>query len=585
MKKVLFVALLLGLSLTIVNAKDIEATEVPTFDGARMAGPNLGSRDPGDALFSVDAETITTDNRCLGVEHADLGNSWYVTGATALYPAGAWIYEISQDGTTLINSAAQGNSGWGWRDLCYIEKENMLYASDSSVIEQIDPATLLATTVTIASPVTPARALAYIPGEDVFWTASFSSSLYRIEKATGLSTSYANPGYQMYGAAYYPTDNVVIWWSQTGGTGAEAAYMLPDGTFTGDSWEGASLLAQNVAGGACVYDDTIYGTIFAGMHQATPDNITGYDLTPDPQPYVDLKINGQDAGVLIGEGNNVTVDIDIEARAGAGRDVEIYIMARTGGGPRSFDGTNWKAGQPVPYYAGAFMDMTATVYDAPAPVFANYEVGLILDEKIDGVLTPSYGRIDIVDFGVIAYGPWTEDFEDGLAQGWVPDDPSKWTVMSGVYDLNNISFINWISYYSVFQYADFTYTADMQQVQTTYCTQAYDYSILFRSADGTKSDCYFLVCETDGSYYFRNYVGGSYTTVTSGTMVNWVAAYDTWNTVSVDARGSTLDFTINGVLEFSASDTTHTTGYVGLHGQGSGGYLQNYQFDNVDLKL
>jgi len=58
-----------------------------------------------------------------------------------------------------------------------------------------------------------------------------------------------------------------------------------------------------------------------------------------------------------------------------------------------------------------------------------------------------------------------------------------------------------------------------------------------------------------------------------------------WNTVSVDARGSNLDVSINGVLDFTIVDTTWTTGKVALRGQGSGTYDHDYEYDNVGLDL
>ena len=84
MKKVLFVALLLGLSLAVGNAKDIEATEIATNDVSPVTNPNLGTRDAGDYLYSVMAESITGDIRSLGVEHIGSPGSWFTTGARDL---------------------------------------------------------------------------------------------------------------------------------------------------------------------------------------------------------------------------------------------------------------------------------------------------------------------------------------------------------------------------------------------------------------------------------------------------------------------------------------------------------------------
>jgi hypothetical protein len=236
---------------------------------------------------------------------------------------GAFLYQIDSTGT-LLNSYAQGNTSWGWRDLVY--DGTYLYASDSFVIEEIDPATGMVTGVTIASPVSPARALAYDPGSDSFWTASFSSDVYNVMR-DGTSMNYTNPGLAMYGAAYEATADVIWWWSQDG-SGTLASAMDTSGTFTGESWDGGSAPFFGIAGGACVYDDPTYGTVFAGMHQASPDNIAVYEILPDPNPQVDIKCNGGDAGVVIPDTSNATLTIDIEARQGAGVDFVVFCIVR-----------------------------------------------------------------------------------------------------------------------------------------------------------------------------------------------------------------------------------------------------------------
>jgi len=223
----------------------------------------------GELLYTLNVGTITGDIRCLGVEFDDDDN-WWITGAADML--GAKLYKISYGGT-LLGTYNQGKTGWGWRDLAYDGR--YLYASDSYVIDQIDPATGMVTGVTIPSPVTPARALAYEAPSDSFWTASFSSSIYSI-KRDGTFSAYANPGLMVYGMAMDDAARTLWIWSQDGSGCMASAFDTVTGTFTGQSWDGDIGLA-GIAGGACIFEDPGYGRmVMAGLQQASPDVVAVY---------------------------------------------------------------------------------------------------------------------------------------------------------------------------------------------------------------------------------------------------------------------------------------------------------------------
>jgi hypothetical protein len=212
------------------------------------------------------------------------GAHYWATGAFDF--SICYIYEFDTDGT-LLNTYPQptGTWGtWGWRDLAW--DGQYLYAGNDydhpSMIAQIDPADGQPTgTYYGPYPVNPCRALAYDPVEDAFWTASFSSSLYKCFK-DGSSQTYTNPGVTAYGAAAETASATNIWWWGQEGSGLEASEMLTDGTFTGDAFSGDfSFYGGGIAGGAGAYP-VGSNWEFVGMAQGSPDHIVGYDLDVGP---------------------------------------------------------------------------------------------------------------------------------------------------------------------------------------------------------------------------------------------------------------------------------------------------------------
>jgi len=579
MKIFLIFTLLLGSSLAVSYAQcDIEATELSHVDKAQQTHSNIVSRDAGDYLYYVDVEVVTQDIRCLGVENLGANNDWWVTGAADML--GAYLYKIDYDGTILLGLYPQGNTGWGWRDLAY--DGNYLYASDSFVIEEIDPTTGMATGVTIASPTSPARAMAYDPATDTFWTGNFSSDIYNIDRSGGYTT-YANPSaLSVYGAAMDDTNDVLWIWSQGGSGSLASAFDPRSGTFTGETWDGGSAPYYGIAGGACIFDDPTYGTVFAGMHQATPDNVAVYEIVPDPMPQLDIKCNGQDADVIVPDVSNAKLDIDIEARTGAGYDVDIWCVVQRGPIRYFYDGGTW-APTEVTYFTGPLADVTDTILDQLVPI-GSYDAYVAIDTNANGVL--DLGSIldyDVVDFTVKAITGFVEDFDDNVADNWI-DDGGHWTVGNGVYFLDCPSYAYWHSYYDPFDYSNFDYSADLRMVDTLNTSDTYDRGIYFRSQGGLEDDCYYWIVDNGGNYSLRTYVGGSYTDI-SGTMSSFVTGVDNWNTLMVTAVNDQLDCYVNGVLDFSHTDTSWSTGKVGVFGQGSGNYDHDYEYDNVSVAV
>ncbi|MFH1998152.1 MAG: hypothetical protein ABIK28_00660 [Planctomycetota bacterium] len=237
------------------------------------------TRGLGDVNWTLDMETPTGDNRLLGVEFD--GANYWATGAFDFTIA--YLYEISAGGT-VVNTYPQPTAnwgGWGWRDLAF--DGTYLYTGNPNAgyIVQVDPANGLPTGVQYGPfPVTPCRALAYDPAEDCFWTASFTSSLYKCFK-DGTSQTFTNPGLSCYGAAHSP--NGIWWWSQDG-NGSLGSLMAMNGTFTGDTFDGDLSMGGGIAGGAGAYDLGGNNWELVGMHQGTPDYAAGYDINMSLDP-------------------------------------------------------------------------------------------------------------------------------------------------------------------------------------------------------------------------------------------------------------------------------------------------------------
>lgn len=242
------------------------------------AAPNPGSggaRAMGDVIAQFDVQTPTGDNQLLGVEYAN-GSFWVTGGNSGGDPN--QLYQFDSAGNLLNQWDQASDPGWGWRDLAF--DGTYLYASDSGVIEQIDPNTGMATGVTIPSPINPARALAYDPATDHFFTASFSSDIYEIDR-TGAVINQAANSLSLYGFAWDPSGPYLWGWSQDGTPLCTATQMDPATlTPTGVAFLGIDP-PGGLAGGACISTDFQTGMVaFIGLHQAdVNDAIVVYELT------------------------------------------------------------------------------------------------------------------------------------------------------------------------------------------------------------------------------------------------------------------------------------------------------------------
>ena len=249
-------------------------------DAAPVRTPGEASRYFGENLFTIDAGTSTGSVVLLGVEYVN-GEYWVTAAGLASNTEPNYLFRLDAAGTVLNQYTQATSSTWGWRDLAY--DGTYLYASDSSVVQQIDPATGQATGTTIPCPLSVCRALAYDPVTDHFWSADFSSTLYEFDRTGTVVNSFAN-SLSLYGLAY---DGTSIWGcSQDPGVTISqidpATGALTGVAFNGDGSGGGSPIA-----GGCSYSASVVPgyDVLVAMHQADSDTIVGYDLdvgTPPP---------------------------------------------------------------------------------------------------------------------------------------------------------------------------------------------------------------------------------------------------------------------------------------------------------------
>jgi hypothetical protein len=238
---------------------------------------------PGDLLWSFDAEGATGDFQCLGVEMDNNDNVWVTGGNSGGEPN--QLYKLAVDGTLLNTYAQASNPGWGWRDLAF--DGTYLHASDSTSIQEIDPATGAATGNTIPGPISPCRALAYDPAADTFWTASFGSDYFEIDRSGGIVNQYPNPWSAAYGMAFGDLCDGYLWVHDQGGSGTDIHQVDPEtGLHTGLTYN----YLQGIAGGLALHDMGGVGQL-VGLTQGTPDEVFALELcqtsfVPEPDVYI-----------------------------------------------------------------------------------------------------------------------------------------------------------------------------------------------------------------------------------------------------------------------------------------------------------
>lgn len=234
---------------------------------------------PGIEISSMDVTVITGSSVILGVQFVN-GSYWLTAaGITDSTEPENYLYKVSKNGVLEASFVQPTVSRWGWRDLA--SDGAYLYASDSSVIDQISMQTGQKTGVTIPSPTDPARALSYDPTTGHFWVANWSSDLYEIDRNGQIIHQFPN-AHSLYGMGLdiYSRNGPYLWgWHQDDSADA-AQIQASTGIPTG--WEFRSTV-PGIAGGMDVSAHVVPGKLVAiavGQNHGA-DTITLYDITPE----------------------------------------------------------------------------------------------------------------------------------------------------------------------------------------------------------------------------------------------------------------------------------------------------------------
>jgi len=308
------------------NDEIVESLTLDYFHDVKVediTSPSEGRSAPGDILWNWDATVAHGDDQMLGIEWD--GTYFYLTGAGGTtVPDPNYVYRYEFDGTYVDRVAQTSAVGWGWRDIAY--DGTHMYSSDSLDIVEWSitgpagsPVLNIHNTHVGVSPVSPARALAYDPATDHFWTASFSSNFFEFDLTGTVYNSFINPWAGAYGMAWddLSDDGPWLWVHDQGASQCIIQQVDPaTGTGTGVTYT----YTQGVAGGACMVDKDGLGQ-FVGVTQGTPDEAFGIEIcetgppgAPTPDMFIlpgtqSIEALVENAGVFIETGMNVNAEI------------------------------------------------------------------------------------------------------------------------------------------------------------------------------------------------------------------------------------------------------------------------------------
>ncbi len=259
------------------SLSEVSGPGASLVDGQGQEVGDRASGAVGDVLFEVDGLLATSHSPLLGVEFAQ--EHFWITSGSGNSTDPNLLFKLDSTGT-LVNTYEQTTtSPFGWRDLAFDGR--YLYASESHLVQEIDPADGQPTGVAFPSPLGLVRGLAYDPAKDHFWVADFGNDIYEINRAGQVVDQIANPGgMNIYGLGWddLSPGGPYLWaWSDNP---ARATQFDPaTGLPTGLSFQGSNPPGELFSGGATISDAILPDKlVLIGLHQGGKYNITGYDL-------------------------------------------------------------------------------------------------------------------------------------------------------------------------------------------------------------------------------------------------------------------------------------------------------------------
>ena len=435
-------ALLISAASVWAETKEPEAPWLVSTTDAQV-GPVANYMDAQwDLLAWFNAEITTGDNQLLGGEFA--GGHFYITGGGGT--AGTrpnTVYILNPDGTLYDSFEQWSSAGWGWRDLAY--DGTYLYGSDDYVIDAFDLDGNAVPAMNINGPITPARALAYDPATDSFWTQSFGGPCYNFDRAGGTIWTGSSGATAVYGMAWDAAapDGPWLWiFDQTGNPQTTFHKFDPVNYFIVESYTvpliGTS--SDQIAGGAfftAEWDPTYH--VMGGVTQGTPNDLLFmlemYDnadpLAPGPPENFTLTDNGPDLiaslewdnPVVTVNGSPLTTIDDIVVKrdgviidhlAGAPGDHMTYDNVVPAAGMYGYSVycvNSYGDGIPVSDNAWIGPDVPAGVENLYGEgVGITLEANLTWDNPLVGAHGGYFDPLSITGYTINRYGPSTATF-------------------------------------------------------------------------------------------------------------------------------------------------------------------------------
>ena len=176
-----------------------------------------------------------------------------------------------------------------------------------------------------------------------------------------------------------------------------------------------------------------------------------------------------------------------------------------------------------------------------------------------------------------------ESFNDGFANGWIADNTAVWAVSGDVYNMTGIQpaggRLRW-SYYNQ-SFNDFGLDVSVRQTQGVQTNAA---GVLFRNSPGLTSRYEFLI-SVAGAYTVGKYVAGAFTQLVPWTASNRILkGYDEWNRLRVVCLGPSIQLYINGGLVQTLTDSSISSGRVGVIGVDLETDINTFEFEDALLE-
>lgn len=172
---------------------------------------------------------------------------------------------------------------------------------------------------------------------------------------------------------------------------------------------------------------------------------------------------------------------------------------------------------------------------------------------------------------VFAANLFSDNFEDGDANGWTTQN-GTWSVVQdgGSYVYKQTASIEGRASTGNISWTDYAVEANVKVDNWNGTNRTY---VAGRYQDGNNFYAASLYNSNGGKLEIRKKVSGSTTTLAT---IDYPLATGTWYTVKLDIVGSTIRMYVNGVLQLTATDSSLTSGAVGLVA-----YKTSASFDQV----